>query len=111
MEEARLLEAIESKPQRKHLEGIFLIALDCALRRGEIFKLRWSEVDLERRTIKVTAFNSKTARKRTMAMTLRVFNELQKLGSESDNDRDKLVFGVNVTTKTSWKKMQGSGRF
>lgn len=104
-EEARLFEAIESRWQRKHLKGIVLIALDCALRRGEIFKLCWSEVDLQRRTITVTAFNSKTARARTVAMTNRVFEELQKLWFESDKDRSKLVFGVNVTIKTSWKKI------
>jgi integrase len=104
-EERTLLEAIESRKQRKHLKGIFLVALDCALRRGEIFKLRYSEVDLEKRTITVTAFNSKTARERTVAMTNRVFNELQRLWDESDKDKSKLVFGVNVTIKTAWKKI------
>jgi integrase len=104
-EEARLFEAIDSRPQRKHLKGIVLIALDCALRRGEIFKLRWSSVNLEEKTITVTAFNSKTARERTVAMTSRVFNELQSLWDESKKDNGKLVFGVNVTIKTSWKKI------
>jgi integrase len=104
-EEARLFIAIESKPKREHLKGIVLIALDCALRRGEIFKLRWSEVDLDKRTITVTAFNSKTARERTVATTIRVYNELEKLWHESDKDKNKLVFGVNVTIKTSWKKI------
>lgn len=104
-EEARLFKAIESKSQRKHLKGIVLIALDCALRRGEIFKLCWSEVNFEKRTITVIAFNSKTARERTVAMTIRVFNELQNLWLETDKDKSKLVFGVNVTIKTSWKKI------
>jgi integrase len=104
-EESRLFAAIESKPKREHLKGIVLIALDCALRRGEIFKLCWSEVNLDNRTITVTAFNSKTARERTVAMTNRVFNELQNLWNESDKSENKLVFGVNVTIKTSWKKI------
>lgn len=106
MEEgARLFQAIESRPQRKQLKGIVMIALDCALHRGEIFKLRWSEVDFDKRTITVTAFNSKTACERSVAMTTRVFNKLQRLWAESDNDRDTLVFRVNVTIKTSWKKI------
>jgi integrase len=104
-EEARLFQAIESKPQRKHLKGIVLIALDCSLRRGEIFKLCWSEVNLEKRTITVTAFNSKNARERTVAMTRRVFNELESLWEESNKDTNKLVFGINVTIKTSWRKI------
>jgi integrase len=104
-EEARLFQAIQSKQKREHLKGIVLIALDCALRRGEIFKLCWSEVDFDKRTITVTAFNSKTARERTVAMTNRVFDELLNLWFESDKDLSKLVFGVNVTIKTSWKKI------
>jgi integrase len=104
-EEVRLFKAIETNPRRKHLKGIVLVALDCALRRGEIFKLCWSEVNLEKRTITVTAFNSKTARERTVAMTIRVFNELHSLWIESDKEQNRLVFGVNITIKTSWRKI------
>lgn len=104
-EESRLLMAIESKPQRKHIKGIVLIGLDCALRRGEIFTLRWSEVDLSRKTITVTAFNSKTARERTVAMTSRVHDELQRIWEESAKKEEGLVFGVSTTIKTAWKKI------
>jgi len=75
-EESRLLAAIEAEPLREHLKGIILIALDCALRRGEILTLVWSDVDLERRTISVRDFNAKTARARTVAMTNRVHEDL-----------------------------------
>lgn len=105
-EEKRLLEAIQSKRQREHLLGIVLIALDCGLRRGEIFTLKWSDCDLIKRTITVRAFNSKTARKRTVAMTSRVYNELTRIWSESEsNEQDELIFGVSVTIKTAWKKI------
>jgi integrase len=104
-EEARLFAAIESHPRRSHLKGIVLIALDCALRRGEIFTLRWSDIDLERRTIKVRAFNAKTARSRIAAMTVRVYSELSILWQASSFIGDSLVFGVSVTIKTSWKKI------
>ncbi|HEY0323710.1 MAG TPA: tyrosine-type recombinase/integrase [Pyrinomonadaceae bacterium] len=72
-EEARLLTVIDTYPQRSHIKGMVLIALDSALRRGEIFKLRWSDIDLENRTINIRAFNSKTARSRIVAMTNRVY--------------------------------------
>jgi integrase len=104
-EEARLFAAINNQPKRAHLKGILLIALDCTLRRGEIFTLRWSDIDFERRTITVRAFNAKTARSRIVAMTMRVYAELSRLKQESLNDSNALVFGVSVTIKTAWKKI------
>lgn len=103
-EEARLFAAIDAEPKRAHLKGISLIALDCALRRGEIFTLRWSCVDLENRTITVTAFNSKTARARTVAMTTRVYEWLQAHWIESTQDPTALVFGKLTTIKTGFRK-------
>lgn len=104
-EEQRLFTAIQSKPYRKHIKGIVLVALDCALRRGEIFTLKWSDIDLEQRTITVRAFNSKTARKRTVAMTTRVYSFLKTIWENSSKILDDLVFGVSVTIKTAWKKI------
>lgn len=104
-EEKRLFEAIESNPRRSHIKGIVLIGLDCALRRGEIFTLKWSDTDFNQRTITIRAFNAKTARKRTVAMTRRVFEELSRLWENSSKNPDKLVFGVSVTIKTAWKKI------
>lgn len=104
-EEQRLLTAIESNPYRKHLKGIVIVALDCALRRGEIFTLKWSDIDLDNRTITVRAFNSKTSRKRTVAMTNRVHNMICSVWEKSSKNPDDLVFGVSVTIKTSWKKV------
>lgn len=104
-EERRLFAVIEAEPRRAHLKGICLLALDCALRRGEIFTLRWSDIDLERRTVTVRAFNSKTARSRTVAMTVRVYQELERRWQESRQDQTALVFGVSVTIKTAWAKI------
>jgi integrase len=103
-EERRLLAAIDAEPQREHLKGILLIALDCALRRGEIITLRWSDVDLDQRTIKVRAFNCKTARSRTVAMTSRVYADLIMRWLESKQESESLVFGVKVTVRTAFVK-------
>lgn len=103
-EEARLFAAIDSEPKRAHLRGILLIALDCALRRGEILKLKWSDIDLEQRTILVRSMNCKTARARTVGMTIRVADELQRLWDNSRQDVSSSVFGVCVTVRTSFAK-------
>jgi integrase len=104
-EEGRLFAAIESEPKRAHIKGICLLALDCALRRGEILTLRWSDVNLDRRTVTVRAFNSKTARARTVALTIRAYLELDKVWRESEQDKNAIVFGVGVTIKTAWRKI------
>lgn len=103
-EEARLLAAIDAEPKREHLRGILLIALDCALRRGEIFKLKWRDIDLDQRTIAIQSMNCKTARFRIVAMTNRVQKELERLWDKSRHDRNETVFGVNVTVRTSFGK-------
>lgn len=104
-EEARLLAAVDSEPKRQHLRGILLIALDCALRRGEIFKLRWSDIDLQARTITVRSMNCKTARSRVVAMTVRVFEELDHRWLISRKDADDLIFGIRVTIETAFRKV------
>ncbi|MDQ1592883.1 MAG: hypothetical protein QOG71_3510 [Pyrinomonadaceae bacterium] len=103
-EEIRLFAAIDAEPRREHLRGILLIALDCALRRGEIFTLCWSDVDLERRTITVRAFNCKTARSRTVAMTNRVYEDLQGRWLDSKQELGTLVFGIRVSIRASFGK-------
>lgn len=75
-EETRLFTAIEAHPSRRHLKGIVLIGLDMAFRAGEIKTLKKSDIDFSARTITIRAFNSKTARSRTVAMTNRVYEWL-----------------------------------
>jgi integrase len=102
-EEARLLAAIDTEPLREHLRGILLIALDCALRRGEILTLTWEDVDLERRTITVRAFNSKTARARTVAMTRRVNEDLTARYKAALREPGERIFQIKTGVKRSFK--------
>ncbi len=103
-EEIRLFAAVDAEPRREHLRGILLIALDCALRRGEIFTLCWSDVDLERRAITVRAFNCKTARSRTVAMTNRVYEDLHGRWLDSKQELGTLVFGIRVSIRAAFGK-------
>ena len=103
-EEMRLLAAIDAEPQREHLRGIMLVALDCALRRGEILKMKWADVDLDRRTITVRAFNAKTAKSRTVAMTTRVYADLLQRWQSSAGNTDELVFGIKSQIRTAFVK-------
>jgi len=98
-EETRLLAACEA-PERRHLRPIVVCALDTGMRRGEIFKMRWSDVDLERRAITVQAFNSKVLRARSVPITARLARELGRLERPSAS---ALVFGITSNVKRSFR--------
>lgn len=99
-EEARLLKACAD--QRAHLRPIIICALDTGMRRGEILKLRWRDVDFENRAITVQAFNTKTMRERQLSMTTRLAIELEKLYEQSPKRAEGLVFGIHDNVKRSF---------
>src|SRR5688500_11228699 len=72
------------------------------MRCGELLKLRWADVDLKARTIKILAFNTKTARERTVGITERLYQELTRMKTTSNNGPDELVFGVHQTVSRSF---------
>lgn len=57
---------------RQHLRDLIIVAVDTAMREGEIFKLKWSDIDLEAGTITVQKQNAKIQRMRKVGMTSRV---------------------------------------
>ena len=96
-EEARLLAACTGR--REHLRPLLITALDTAMRRGEMFKLRWRDVDLDNRDITIIAMNTKTKRARNVSMTERVYEALVDMWECSPQDEDTLVFGITDTIK------------
>ena len=99
-EEGRLLAAFDGK---QHLKALIITATDTAMRRGELFKLCWGDVDFGNRQIAIQATNSKTEKERNVGMTDRVYDELRELWEVSSKDLDELVFGIRHTIKTAWK--------
>jgi integrase len=87
---------------RKHLKPILICALDTGMRRGEILKLRWHDIDFDNRLILVQAHNTKTMKERSISMTNRLFNELQSLFEKSTKDANKPVFGFSSNVKRSF---------
>jgi len=105
-EEARLLAACTDK--RAHLKPIIICALDTGMRSGEIFKLRWSDIDMVNRIITVRAFNTKTMRERQVAMTERMARELELLFKLSTKEPDALCFGISDNVKKSFNSVRKS---
>lgn len=99
-EEARLLSVIDKNPQRYHLKGIVLIALDCALRKNEILTLCRKDIDLNNKSITIRALNSKIARSRKVGMTTRVYKWLAQYEELQSEQR---IFPI-TDCKTGWSK-------
>lgn len=88
---------------REYLHALIVVALDTAMRKGELLKLTWEDVDLPKRTITVTAMNSKTARARKVGMTERAENVLKTLWDEGSKKSSDLVFGIKDNVRIGFR--------
>ncbi|MFC1683091.1 tyrosine-type recombinase/integrase [Candidatus Zixiibacteriota bacterium] len=73
-DEIRSLLAAAGESKASHLKPILIMALDTAMRRGEIFNLRWEDVDFGRRAIQVK--KTKNDQPREVPMTDRLYETL-----------------------------------
>jgi integrase len=76
-EEARLLASCTGK--RKHLASLIKFAIETAMRKGEIQRLVWADVDLAGRVIRVRATNTKTEKPRMVPIFERCQTTLAEL--------------------------------
>jgi integrase len=104
-EENRLLAVCVER--RAHLKPILICALDTAMRRGEIFKMKWEDVDFSKNEILIPQTNTKTEESRIVGITPRLKDELLLLWEISPKDTNSLVFGITDTIKTAWKTACG----
>jgi integrase len=99
-EELRLLNACTGR--REHLGKLLICALDTGMRRGELFKLVWSDMDFSANLIRVRATNTKTETARTVGMTPRVRECLLGLRELAPPQWSGSVFGIRDTVKTAF---------
>jgi integrase len=77
-EEQRVLEALPD-----YLKAIIITALDTGMRRGEILKQRWEDIDLNRKLLLVTRSKTAEGEAREIPLTNRL---LSLLGAQQKND-------------------------
>ena len=75
----------------KYLKPIILIALQTAMRRGEILSLKWSDIDMKRGLIIID--NTKTGYPRTIKM-----NDIIKSIFDNLNRIDERVFPITINS-------------
>jgi integrase len=100
-EEQRLLAACVDR--RAHLNPLIICALDTGMRRGEMFKMRWRDIDFGSGEIFIPQTNTKTEVARSVGMTPRLRAALEDLWAESPQSMSGLAFGPLVTVKVAWK--------
>jgi len=82
-EETRLLAACNT-PHRRHLGAFIIAALDTGARRGELLKVRRSDVDFDERVIhNITSYKGKTVYRRPVPLTDRLADALKRLLSHT----------------------------
>jgi integrase len=69
-----------------HLKGMIILALDSGMRRGEIFKLRWQDIDFENNLIRIVGTHTKTERERIAPLSQRAKDELESLRQITKGD-------------------------
>lgn len=97
-EEVQLFAACTGR--RKHLKAILICALDTGMRAGEIFALKWG--DVQKTKIQIRAMTTKTAQARTVPVTDRLRLQFKTLWEQSEQDDSQSVFGI-TTVKRSLK--------
>jgi integrase len=100
-EERRLLDACATL-KRRHLRPLIICALDTGMRRGELLKLQWKDVDLEGRVIHIKSFNTKTMKARDVPVSKRLLAELQHLWEVSPKDPEELAFGIKDNARMAF---------
>lgn len=101
-EELRLLAACTGK--RAHLRSILIVALDTGMRSGEIRKMKWRDVEMDRGAILIPVANAKSRRARVVPITKRVRAELEALAATGMAPESQ-VFGSH-----DWKRAFSSAR-
>ncbi len=72
--------------ENPHLRAMIVLAIDSGLRRGEIFKLRWQDIDFDNGIIRVLGTHTKTERERLAPLSARARLELERLKEISPGD-------------------------
>lgn len=88
----------KDKANNPDLKAIILMALDSGMRRAEILKMRWQDIDFDNNVVTIIGSHTKTERERLTPMSDRAKNELLKLKPLSQAER---VFPI-TDFKRSW---------
>lgn len=99
-EETCLLAACDDR--RAHIRPLIIAAIDTGMRFGELLRLRWSDVDFAANLIRVRKTTTKTWEGRTIGITARLRDELQRLWERGTGNTSESVFGIKDNIKRAF---------
>lgn len=102
-EEQRLLDAAW-RDCNPWLEPAFILAIETAMRQGELLAIRWKHVNLERRYIFLPAEITKTKRNRSVPLSTKALDTL--LGIQERHDCKKVIDIVKPTLIHAWERIK-----
>lgn len=89
-----------------HLKPMVLISLNTGIRRGELFNLKWEDIDFQRRTLTVVGATAKSGKTRHIPLNREALETLTAWRAQSEPESE-LVFvgrtGRFDNTRTSWE--------
>lgn len=97
----RILQATDTRQRLNHVKPIALMIADAGARPKEVWRLEWSDLDLDNRLVTLTSYKGKRVLRRTIPLSDRLHAELAKVPRLND-----LVFGGIKDIKTAWKSIQ-----
>lgn len=105
-EEEKLLTALDDC-RNSYTKPAVILALETAMRRGELLSLNWDDVDLTKQT--ATLHDTKNGDARIVPLSLRAIDVLNTLQKKRDKDKvvtlDRRVFPISVQSlKCSWER-------
>ncbi|SHO56077.1 site-specific integrase [Vibrio quintilis] len=87
-----------------HIEPIILLAMHSGLRKGELFSLEWSDINLERRYLTVKGTNAKSKKSRVIPLNETALNLLEGWRSQNPDKRYVFTNGYDDLPITDIKK-------
>lgn len=91
-----------------HLTPMILLSLNTGIRRGELFNLRWEDIDFRTRILTITGGITKSGRTRHIPLNDEAKSVLQNWKKQTDSD--DIIFpgrngGALYTIKTAWRNL------
>ena len=101
------LPSLQGRLYADHLSPIVLLTMNTGLRRGEIFNLKWEQVNFHTKTLTVEGASAKSGDTRHIPLNSEAIGALKAWRKQSEND---LVFPGNnqnklTTIKTAWRTL------